>query len=145
MIPQRFWSHWLAVGCLGTCLARSAVSIPINEVEEAVPAYTLPETLTLRNGQRVASARQWPERRAELLNLFEEHVYGRIPAGLPRPPGQRNVRLRGDRVIAVEIEPEKHRYGSVGLGGAVHQQVQKQRPRTAGQRHLDALADRFPA
>ena len=87
MIPQRFWSHWLAVGCLGTCLARSAVSIPINEVEEAVPAYTLPETLTLRNGQRVASARQWPERRAELLHLFEEHVYGRIPAGLPRPPG----------------------------------------------------------
>ena len=87
MIPERFWSRWLAVCCLGACVARSEVSIPINEVEEAVPAYTLPETLTFRNGQRVGSARQWPQRRAELLRLFEEHVYGRIPEGLPRSPG----------------------------------------------------------
>ncbi len=63
------------------------MAIPINEVEGAVPPYTLPDTLTLQNGRRVTTAAQWPRRRDELIRLFEEHVYGRIPAGLPRERG----------------------------------------------------------
>ena len=87
MIPPRFWSKCMAWCCLGAWAARAAVSIPINEVEDAVPPYTLPEALTLQMGQRVRSAQQWPQRRAELLRLFEDHVYGRIPDGLPRSSG----------------------------------------------------------
>ena len=87
MIPPRFWSKCMAWCCLGAWAARAAVSIPINEVEDAVPPYTLPEALTLQKGQRVRSAQQWPQRRAELLRLFEDHVYGRIPDGLPRSSG----------------------------------------------------------
>ena len=75
-------------GCLGLTAAQPTLTIPINEIEEAVPPYTLPEVLTFRDGRRVESARDWPRRRAELLSLFEHHVYGRVPKGLPRPAGQ---------------------------------------------------------
>lgn len=73
--------------CLGLGAAQPALTIPINEIEEAVPPYALPEILTGRDGRRVTLAREWPRRRAELLRLFEDHVYGRLPRGLARAPG----------------------------------------------------------
>ena len=72
---------------MGAWAAQIPMAVPINEVESAVPHYTLPEALTRQNGQRITSPQQWPRRRAELVSLFEEHVYGRIPADLPRQPG----------------------------------------------------------
>lgn len=42
----------------------------------------LPDPLVALNGRVVTSPRQWRERRAELLRLFEHYVYGPIP---PRP------------------------------------------------------------
>ncbi|MEY3536993.1 MAG: hypothetical protein RLZZ582_2570, partial [Verrucomicrobiota bacterium] len=87
MISLRAWTGWLGCFCLGAWAAQTPMAVPINEVESAVPPYTLPEALTRQNGQLITSPQQWPRRRAELVSLFEEHVYGRIPAGLPRPPG----------------------------------------------------------
>lgn len=87
MISPRLWIGGLAGGCLVAWAAQGQVAVPINEVEAAVPAYTLPEALTLNAGQRITSAHQWSRRRTELLRLFEEHVYGRIPDGLPRQAG----------------------------------------------------------
>lgn len=50
--------------------------------EQKVPAYTLPDPLVLMNGEAVTNERVWKEqRRAELLTLFENHVYGAVPAG----------------------------------------------------------------
>jgi len=72
---------------MGAWAAQTPMAVPINEVESAVPPYTLPEALTRQNGQRITSPQQWPRRRTELVSLFEEHVYGRIPAGLTRQPG----------------------------------------------------------
>ena len=83
----RIWTGWLSCFCLGAWAAQIPRTVPINEVEEAVSPYSLPEALTLRNGQRVTSPEDWPRRRAELVRLFEDHVYGRIPDGLPRQPG----------------------------------------------------------
>jgi lysophospholipase L1-like esterase len=40
--------------------------------------------LTLANGQRVTTARLWPRRRAELVELFEREVYGRVPPNAPK-------------------------------------------------------------
>jgi hypothetical protein len=52
--------------------------------EAKVPAYTLPDPLLLKNGQPVANVEAWKtQRRAEILDLFETHVYGRSPG---RPP-----------------------------------------------------------
>ena len=57
-----------------------------NEDESKVPPYTLPDPLVLADGKKVTDARTWTEkRRPELLRLFETHVYGRTPAGGPKP------------------------------------------------------------
>lgn len=51
-----------------------------NYDESKVPAYELPDPLTLNSGDVVANADAWMNvRRAELLELFRENVYGRRP------------------------------------------------------------------
>lgn len=52
----------------------------INYDEERVPPYTLPDPLVGSDGAPVTEASAWRERRrAEILTLFERHVYGRMP------------------------------------------------------------------
>jgi hypothetical protein len=52
---------------------------------QANPYPTLPDPLTLNNGQKVTTAATWnTQRRAELLELFEREVYGRRPKNIPR-------------------------------------------------------------
>ena len=59
----------------------------VNYDEARVPAYVLPDALTLAGGQPVKDAATWrARRRPELLRLFEENVYGRSPG---RPAGLR--------------------------------------------------------
>lgn len=58
-----------------------------NYDEDAVPDYELPDPLVFEDGSAVAGQGDWPKRRAEILALFEEHVYGRTPVG--RPEGMR--------------------------------------------------------
>lgn len=63
--------------------------------EAKVPAYTLPDPLRFEDGTPVRAARDWTgRRRAEVLRLFEEHVYGRSPA----PPAAM-------RFVVVESDP----------------------------------------
>lgn len=51
-----------------------------------MPAYTLPDPLKFADGAPVATAEDWiARRRGEVLELFREHVYGRIPAAAQRP------------------------------------------------------------
>ena len=58
--------------------------IPVNYDETKVGSYTLPDPLVMANGQRVRDARTWRERRRpEILRMFEEIQYGRVP-GRPR-------------------------------------------------------------
>ncbi len=52
-----------------------------NYYEEKVPSYKLPDVLTTSNGQSVRNAKMWTQsRRNEILELFRENVFGRIPA-----------------------------------------------------------------
>jgi hypothetical protein len=45
------------------------------------PAYTLPDPLTTKAGKKITTAEEWNKvRRPEVLELFREHVYGRVPA-----------------------------------------------------------------
>ncbi|MEN9678339.1 MAG: hypothetical protein RIS76_4235 [Verrucomicrobiota bacterium] len=79
------WRVWMATLALASCLpAEGAQSIPTNEDEAAVPPYTLPNPLVFESGRVITNASSWPWRRAELLTLFGDHVYGRTPKGLPR-------------------------------------------------------------
>lgn len=51
-----------------------------NKDEAKVPEYSLPDALVAADGKPVTSASQWTEsRRLELLDLFQDHVYGRAP------------------------------------------------------------------
>lgn len=50
-----------------------------NYDEDMVPDYQLPSLLTMENGESVRIKKQWGKRRAELLDLFENEVYGKSP------------------------------------------------------------------
>lgn len=52
-----------------------------NYYEEKVPSYTLPQPLVLNSGTPVKNAASWnKQRRDEILELFRENVFGRVPA-----------------------------------------------------------------
>jgi hypothetical protein len=54
-----------------------------NYDEDKVPLYTLPDPLHFTNGGKVRTAKAWmKKRRPQLLEIFEDQVYGKIPAGL---------------------------------------------------------------
>ena len=62
--------------------------------EATVPPFELPELLQMRDGTRVETAEQWPARRAELLELYEDQMFGVAPAA---PPVVRYTVLEQDR------------------------------------------------
>jgi hypothetical protein len=66
-----------------TLAAELAKRIPNANFDEAkVPAYTLPDPLVALDGSAVTRD-TWPARRAEILELFREHMHGRAPIGRP--------------------------------------------------------------
>lgn len=69
----------LSLACLSAEAQRTPAFQP-NYDEAKVPAYTLPDPLVLADGRPVKNARTWrTKRRAEILELFQTHVYGRNP------------------------------------------------------------------
>jgi hypothetical protein len=45
-----------------------------------IPPYTLPDPLVMKDGRRVTNAEMWyKERRPELISLFKDNIYGRVP------------------------------------------------------------------
>lgn len=50
-----------------------------NYEESQVAPYTLPDALERSGGGRVTTPEEWRPRRAEILELFRENVYGRSP------------------------------------------------------------------
>ncbi|MCX6329532.1 MAG: acetylxylan esterase [Bacteroidia bacterium] len=52
-----------------------------NYYEEKVPAYTLPDVLANSSGQKITTSKEWTKiRRQEVLELFGENVFGRVPS-----------------------------------------------------------------
>lgn len=77
------------------------MDIPVNYDEARVPDYALPDPLRLDDGASIRGAATWnTQRRAEILALFEQHVYGRTPSA------------------PVEIQSEVTAMGQGALGGA---------------------------
>ncbi len=72
----------LFVGLLFSALITNAQS-KANYDESRIPEYQLPEALKLLNGKKVKNSKVWvKKRRPEILHLFEEKVYGKIPGKL---------------------------------------------------------------
>ncbi len=57
----------------------SAQQFVANYDEAKVPVYTLPDPLVFNNGGKVQNNKEWGKRRAEILKLFENEVYGISP------------------------------------------------------------------
>lgn len=52
-----------------------------NYDEDKLPPYTLPEVLKTIDGKPVTSKKEWEKvRRPEILRMFEEEIYGKMPA-----------------------------------------------------------------
>jgi len=51
---------------------------------KANPYPGLPPLMALRDGGKVKTAAQWRKRRAEIKTLFDDNVYGRYPAHIPK-------------------------------------------------------------
>jgi hypothetical protein len=56
------------------------MGLEINIDESKVPEYTLPNPLICLNNTKITTPTDWfAKRRPEILQLFEHHVYGKIP------------------------------------------------------------------
>jgi hypothetical protein len=55
-----------------------------NYDEAKTGAYTLPDPLVTSAGRPVRDANAWRSRRAEILELYEKNIYGRIPPAAPK-------------------------------------------------------------
>lgn len=66
-----------------TIAASSAFSQEVIYDEDKVPDYTLPDPLRFEDGKPVTNPAEWGKRRAELLGLFADQVYGKTPVGRP--------------------------------------------------------------
>jgi len=54
-----------------------------NYDESRIPPYALPELLVTRDGKTIKTSGEWMDiRRPEILSLFEESMYGKIPGEL---------------------------------------------------------------
>lgn len=52
---------------------------------KANPFTSIPDPLTLNNGQKVTTPQMWwDQRRPELLEMFSKYVYGRVPQDVPK-------------------------------------------------------------
>jgi hypothetical protein len=57
----------------------SAQQFVANYDEAKVPAYTLPNPLVFNNVDKVQNKKDWDRRRTEILEIFENEVYGISP------------------------------------------------------------------
>jgi hypothetical protein len=75
----------LTIACVSVAQVADApdevkAGIPVNYTEAKVGTYALPDSLKLADGKNVSSPKVWfQKRRPEILKLFEENQYGRMP------------------------------------------------------------------
>ncbi len=73
----------IAILLVFTALIHSASGQETIYDENNVPDYTLPELLISENGKQITDSKSWMKiRRPEILSLFEDNMYGKIPGKL---------------------------------------------------------------
>jgi hypothetical protein len=107
---QTWASTWSACAALLVASALAAPPRPrpapeANYDESKIPPYTLPNPLVCEDGTPVTTAEMWRDkRRPELVRLFEEHVYGRMPE--VRTPSWQVVSERDDALDGLASRTE---------------------------------------
>jgi hypothetical protein len=59
--------------------AQQASRALVNYDEDAVAPFTLEDPLRFADGRKVRRKKQWPERRQEILDIFQKEMYGQMP------------------------------------------------------------------
>jgi hypothetical protein len=114
MLTKQITFSLLLLVIFGVSLTLKAQNPPgFNYDESKVGAYKLPDPLTMKDGSKVTSAQQWRKRRAELLQLFAEHVYGHTPTVKPALRFEEKLRdekalngLATRREITIHLTPQ---------------------------------------
>lgn len=85
----------------------SASNAANNDESKANPFTDIPDVLTFDDGTRVRGARDWPRRRAELLEALSREMYGRVPRNVPgvtwREVRRVSTQVAGRPVLAREF------------------------------------------
>tara|TARA_B100000029_G_scaffold275642_1_gene270327 strand:- start:1622 stop:2914 length:1293 start_codon:yes stop_codon:yes gene_type:complete len=85
MQTKILWSLFCGLLFNSTMTGLVSAQFKPNYDEAKVPSYALPAALVSLSGDRVTTAEQWRgSRRAEVLQLFRQHVYGRSPDPSPQ-------------------------------------------------------------
>jgi len=81
---QKLWIDELVISNIRVgALASANLQDETNYDESKIPPYKLPELLVSLKGKVITNAKEWMEiRRPEILSLFEENMYGKIPGVL---------------------------------------------------------------
>lgn len=58
---------------------RTKAYATVNYDEAAIPPYTLEDPLRFADGRKLRSRKEWPQRRQEILDLFQHEMYGQMP------------------------------------------------------------------
>lgn len=89
LFKTNFFIAYFIIACLAVSAHSQIVDAPddtvagihVNYTEAKVGTYTLPDPLTCMDGQLVKDADTWRnKRRAEIVDLFEQHQFGVSPA-----------------------------------------------------------------
>ncbi|HZQ39254.1 MAG TPA: hypothetical protein VFA87_00625 [Rhizomicrobium sp.] len=74
---------------------------------QANPYPNWPELMVMQDGTKVTTAAQWRKRRAEIKRLFDDNVYGRYPAHIPKVTwhvdGVDNMEVQGVAAIVKHV------------------------------------------
>jgi hypothetical protein len=71
--------NYLSVLFLFLSALISAQQVSTNYDESKIPLYNLPDPLVFNDGSQIINKREWPRRRTEIINMFENEVYGKYP------------------------------------------------------------------
>ena len=78
-----------------------------NYDEKKANPYPLPDLLAFRNGRTVKTKADWLKRRVEIKQMFDEYVYGKYPAHIPKVTwtldGSENITVEGIAVVAKHL------------------------------------------
>ena len=89
-----------------------------NYDESKMPSYTLPDPLIFNNGLPVKNANEWKKRRTEIVDLFENEVYGKTPAGKVHLSSQvlsENKNALNGKAVRKEVQLKLEKDGEVVL------------------------------
>lgn len=79
-----------------------------NYDESKVGTYTLPDVLEGQDGKKITSVKEWEKkRRPEILGLFEQHVYGKMPASFDKidfKVARQDGKVMGGKATLKEVE-----------------------------------------